>query len=77
MTTPVYDGETITCLQHVVFQVLQILVVVVGGGPAGCTTALALKRFDPTRSFLLIDDADPTTFKVIVGNSSALFAFWT
>lgn len=55
---------------------LQIPVIIVGGGPAGCATALALNRTDRTRSFVLIDDADPAAFKVRVGRSFARFPFW-
>lgn len=39
-------------------------VIIVGGGPAGCATALALHRIDSPRSVLLIDDADPAIFKI-------------
>ncbi|PCH38723.1 FAD/NAD(P)-binding domain-containing protein [Wolfiporia cocos MD-104 SS10] len=36
----------------------------VGGGPAGCATALALCRSNPCVSFLLLDDANLTSFKI-------------
>ncbi|EKM50628.1 uncharacterized protein PHACADRAFT_188170 [Phanerochaete carnosa HHB-10118-sp] len=41
-------------------------VVIVGAGPAGCATALALARNDPSTSLrvLLLDDADPTAYKI-------------
>jgi len=39
-------------------------VIVVGGGIAGCATALSLAKSNPTASFLLIDDAQPSSFKV-------------
>ncbi|KAI0641123.1 hypothetical protein C8Q79DRAFT_919950, partial [Trametes meyenii] len=41
-------------------------VVIVGGGPAGCATALSLVRHDPSNRLriLVIDDADPSAFKI-------------
>ncbi|THG95224.1 hypothetical protein EW026_g6394 [Hermanssonia centrifuga] len=39
-------------------------VIIVGGGPAGCATALSLVRSKPDASFLLVDDADPSKFKI-------------
>lgn len=41
-------------------------VIIVGGGPAGCATALALtrNRIDGNHSFVLIDDAEPAAFKI-------------
>jgi NADPH-dependent 2,4-dienoyl-CoA reductase/sulfur reductase-like enzyme len=39
-------------------------VIIAGGGPAGCATALSLHRSNPGISFLLLDDADTTVFKV-------------
>ena len=68
-TQQVYDGEIITPLPIILAKV--VLVIVVGGGPAGCATALALHRIDPPRSVLLIDDADPAAFKVkvVIGHS--------
>jgi len=40
-------------------------VIVVGGGPAGCATALALsKHSGGSCKFLVIDNADPSVFKV-------------
>ena len=44
--------------------------IIVGGGIAGCTTALSLARSNPAVSFLLIDDAEPVSFKV------SLISFW-
>ncbi|CAE7226575.1 unnamed protein product [Rhizoctonia solani] len=38
--------------------------IIVGGGPAGCATALAFVRSAPQASFLLVDNWDPTQFKV-------------
>ncbi|CAE6452403.1 hypothetical protein ACGC1H_003244 [Rhizoctonia solani] len=39
-------------------------VIIVGGGPAGCATALSLVRNAPQASFLLVDNSDPTQFKI-------------
>ncbi|OJT12854.1 hypothetical protein TRAPUB_10551 [Trametes pubescens] len=41
-------------------------VIIVGGGPAGCATALSIARHDTPNQFriLVIDDADPDAFKV-------------
>ncbi|KAF7974879.1 hypothetical protein HWV62_11143 [Athelia sp. TMB] len=39
-------------------------VIIVGGGIAGCATALSLVRSNPTASFLLVDDAEPGSFKI-------------
>ncbi|KAG8752120.1 hypothetical protein FRC14_007332 [Serendipita sp. 396] len=39
-------------------------VIIVGGGPAGCATALALHRLGENVSFILIDDADSAVFKI-------------
>jgi flavin-dependent dehydrogenase len=41
-------------------------VIIVGGGPAGCATALSLLNRSPgyETSVLLVDDADPTSFKI-------------
>ncbi|KAI9511268.1 hypothetical protein F5148DRAFT_374642 [Russula earlei] len=38
-------------------------VIVLGGGPAGCATALALLKHSDA-SFLVVDNADPSAFKV-------------
>ena len=38
--------------------------IIVGGGPAGCSTALSLSRFTNKATILVIDDSDPTLFKV-------------
>lgn len=43
-------------------------VIIAGGGPAGCATALALHRIDSLRSVLLIDDSDPAIFKVVISS---------
>ncbi|KXN82814.1 Putative FAD-dependent oxidoreductase LodB [Leucoagaricus sp. SymC.cos] len=51
---------------------IQILVIIVGGGPAGCAAALALNRTDGTHSFVLIDDSDPAAFKVMFSYSPPL-----
>ncbi|KAF9070233.1 hypothetical protein BDP27DRAFT_1220967, partial [Rhodocollybia butyracea] len=39
-------------------------VIIVGGGVAGCATALSLAKSNTTASFLLVDDAEPSTFKI-------------
>ncbi|KAG8792530.1 hypothetical protein FRC12_005846 [Ceratobasidium sp. 428] len=39
-------------------------VIIVGGGPAGCATALSLAGNAPQASFLLVDNTDPTQFKI-------------
>ncbi|KAF8597164.1 FAD/NAD(P)-binding domain-containing protein [Ceratobasidium sp. AG-I] len=39
-------------------------VIIVGGGLAGCSTALSLIRSSPEASFLVIDNADPSQFKI-------------
>lgn len=39
-------------------------VIVVGGGPAGCSTALSFLRSSKDTRVLVIDDSDQTTFKV-------------
>ncbi|OBZ79328.1 putative FAD-dependent oxidoreductase LodB [Grifola frondosa] len=39
-------------------------VIIVGGGPAGCATALSLIRCNPDSKFLLLDDSDPEVFKI-------------
>ncbi|KDQ52192.1 hypothetical protein JAAARDRAFT_139286, partial [Jaapia argillacea MUCL 33604] len=39
-------------------------VVIVGGGAAGCATALSLVRSKPDATVLILDDADPTSFKI-------------
>ena len=44
-------------------------VVIIGGGPAGCATALSILRNRADASLLLIDDADPDTYKVT-------FSYW-
>ena len=66
MATPqVYDSEIITLLLTASILSKVVSVIIVGGGPAGCATALALHRSDPHHSVLLIDDADPAAFKVM------------
>ncbi|EIW65208.1 FAD/NAD-P-binding domain-containing protein [Trametes versicolor FP-101664 SS1] len=42
------------------------LVIILGGGPAGCATALSIARHDTSNQLrvLVIDDADPDAFKV-------------
>lgn len=62
-TQQVYDGEILTPLPTSLSKVVSVIIV--GGGPAGCATALALHRIDQPRSVLLIDDADPAVFKVM------------
>jgi len=66
-TQQVYDREIITLLHTTNILSKVVSVIIVGGGPAGCATALALQRIDPHRSVLLIDDADPAAFKVMRG----------
>ncbi|KAF8810824.1 FAD/NAD(P)-binding domain-containing protein [Phlegmacium glaucopus] len=39
-------------------------VVIVGGGPAGCATALAFHHARDNGSFLLLDNANPASFKI-------------
>ncbi|KAG0695981.1 hypothetical protein DFH29DRAFT_953147 [Suillus ampliporus] len=39
-------------------------VIIVGGGVAGCATALALFRTNPGASILILDDANPDVFKI-------------
>ncbi|TFK38752.1 hypothetical protein BDQ12DRAFT_651084 [Crucibulum laeve] len=39
-------------------------VIIVGGGLAGCSTALSIRRSYPRASILLLDDTDPTAFKI-------------
>ncbi|KAF8698573.1 Tryptophan halogenase, partial [Rhizoctonia solani] len=39
-------------------------VIIVGGGPAGCATTLSLIRNAPQTSFVLVDNSDPTQFKI-------------
>jgi len=50
-------------------------VIIVGGGIAGCATALSLAKSNPTASFLLIDDAQPSSFKVSSINSASYSMF--
>ena len=60
------DGKVV--FQAYVGGVQRFLVIVIGGGPAGCATALSLCRHSERRSFLLLDDSHPSTFKVCVIN---------
>ncbi|KAI0691475.1 hypothetical protein BC835DRAFT_113632 [Cytidiella melzeri] len=39
-------------------------VIIVGGGPAGCATALSLIKSNPAATFLLVDDTSPNTYKI-------------
>lgn len=58
----VYDG---VCEFSNRFQYLMHRpVVIVGGGPAGCATALAFHKSTEHGSFLLLDDANNAEFKV-------------
>jgi 2-polyprenyl-6-methoxyphenol hydroxylase-like FAD-dependent oxidoreductase len=43
---------------------IRMPVVVIGGGTAGCATALSLYKTAPSTSCLVVDDADPSAFKV-------------
>ncbi|KAH7909828.1 hypothetical protein BJ138DRAFT_180221 [Hygrophoropsis aurantiaca] len=43
---------------------LQYDVIVVGGSIAGCATALSIFRSNPNASILVLDNADPDTFKI-------------
>ncbi|KAG8908753.1 hypothetical protein FRB99_002991 [Tulasnella sp. 403] len=38
-------------------------VLIIGGGPAGCTTALSLVNSRPGATVLVLDDSDPNAFK--------------
>ncbi|CEL54930.1 hypothetical protein RSOLAG1IB_07422 [Rhizoctonia solani AG-1 IB] len=39
-------------------------VIIVGGGVAGCATALSLMRSAPDAKFALVDNTNPTRFKI-------------
>ncbi|KAG8945333.1 hypothetical protein FRC04_000868 [Tulasnella sp. 424] len=39
-------------------------VIIVGGGPAGCATALSLLKSNPDATFLVIDDTNPSAYKI-------------
>ncbi|KAF5314335.1 hypothetical protein D9619_011775 [Psilocybe cf. subviscida] len=39
-------------------------IAIIGGGPAGCATALSIRKSAPSLTCIVIDDADPENFKV-------------
>ncbi|PVF96134.1 FAD/NAD(P)-binding domain-containing protein [Serendipita vermifera] len=41
-----------------------VKVLIVGGGPGGCATALSLHQSNPSAKFLVIDDSDKEKFKI-------------
>ena len=62
MELSLFDGKPLS--KRDVILLTMYSVIIIGGGIAGCSTALSLIRSNPEASFLLIDDADPTCFKV-------------
>jgi hypothetical protein len=64
----VFDGEVrgdgVYGRHRVTFFFVFFTVIIVGGGPAGCSTALSICRHTEKKSVLLLDDANPSTFKV-------------
>jgi flavin-dependent dehydrogenase len=70
-TQQVYDGKIVApglAIMSIISKVVSVIIV--GGAPAGCATALALHRIDSPRSVLVIDDADPAMFKVVIRRPS-------